>query len=154
VPTQHPLTIVFVCRHNSGRSQMAAAYLKEILGPDIVVASGGPEPCYEVEVNVKRAMAEEGVFIERARPRPLDAETIERADCVVAVGCDVPVGPRLPRIDAAWDVEDTEGRDLDEVRRIRDGVKRRVLGIVGAIRRSEFGALPNMLIADELFPKN
>jgi arsenate reductase len=129
---------------------MAAAYLKEILGPDIVVASGGPDPAYEVQLNVKRAMAEEGVFIEHAQPQALDAELLQRADRIVAVGCDVSVGPRLLRIDETWDIEDPEGYELPDVRRIRDDVKRRVLGLVGAIRRNEIGARPNTLVAEQM----
>lgn len=146
------LTIVFVCRQNSGRSQMAAAYLRETLGPDVIVASGGPDPAFEVQLNVKRAMAEDGVFIEGARPHALDLDLVRRADRVVAVGCDVNIGPRLPKIDESWAIDDPTDCDLDKVRQIRDDVKRHVLGIVGAILRSEIGVTPNMLIAEELVP--
>ena len=59
-------------------------------------------------------------------------------------------GPRLPRIDETWDIEDPEGHELPDVRRIRDDVKRRVLGLVGAIRRNEIGLRSNKLVAEQM----
>jgi arsenate reductase len=131
---------------------MAAAYLKAILGEDVDVRCGGTEPAQDVDVNVKRVMAEDGVSLERAKPRALDLSSIAAADRVIAMGCAIGDVRRLPRVDEDWGIEDVEGLDLDAARAIRDGIKRRVLGLVGNIRRGDLGAPTGMLYAEELVP--
>jgi arsenate reductase len=144
------ITIVFVCRRNSGRSQMAAAYLKAILGESVDIRSGGTEPAHDIDTNVKRVMAEDGVSLERAVPQLLDAKAAARADRVIAMGCDIGDVHDLPHVDEDWGIDDVDGLDLVAVRAIRDGIKRRALGLAGAIKRGELGARPYHPDADEM----
>ncbi|MGP6192146.1 MAG: low molecular weight phosphatase family protein [Vulcanimicrobiaceae bacterium] len=144
------IIIIFVCRRNSGRSQMATAYLKAILGESVDICCGDTEPTRDIDINVKRVMAEDGVSLERAVPQLLDAMVAARADRVIAMGCDIGDALDLPRVDEDWGVEDVDGLDLATVRAIRDVIKRRALGLADAIKRGELGARPYRPDADEV----
>jgi protein-tyrosine-phosphatase len=115
-----------------------------------IIRSGGTEPALDIDTNVKRVMAEDGVGLERAIPQFLDAEATARADRIIAMGCDIGDALDLPHVDEDWGVEDVDGLDLDAVRAIRDVIKRRALGLAGAIKRGEMGARPYHPDADEM----
>ena len=134
-PIKRP-TILFVCERNSGRSQIAAGYLRTILRDGVEICSAGPHPASAINANVVAVMSEEGIDLTGIRPRPLDVRILARAARIIALGCDV---TSLPRIDEDWAIQDVEGRTLDEVRVIRDQIKRLTLGLAGAIRRHELG---------------
>lgn len=134
-PIKRP-TILFVCHRNSGRSQIAAGYLRTILGSSLEICTGGTEPASAIDPDVVAVMAEEGIDLTGITPRRIDVILLARAARIIAIGCDV---TGLPRIDEDWLIDDPEGRPLHEVRAIRDQIKRLTLGLAGAIKRHELG---------------
>jgi arsenate reductase len=119
-------TVLFVCVHNAGRSQMAAGFLRHLAGDRVEVLSAGSAPASEVNPAAVEAMAEAGIDLRGLRPKLLEESAVERADVVVTMGCGdtCPFFPGKRYLD--WEVEDPAGRDLAAVRRIRDDVRGRV----------------------------
>ena len=116
----HKPLILFVCRHNTGRSQMAEAYLRHFAGDAVEVASAGTEAADVPNAGVVVAMAEDGIDISAARPKLIDPAVARRADRVITMGCDV---QGVSRIDADWALPDPKGQPLERVRQIRDLVR-------------------------------
>ena len=112
--------ILFVCRHNTGRSQMAEAYLRHLANGAVEVASAGTIPADRPAQIVVEAMAEDGIDITNARPKLIDQETARRADRIITMGCDV---TGVARIDEDWGLPDPKGQPIEKVREIRDLVK-------------------------------
>ncbi len=112
--------VLFVCRHNTGRSQMAEAFLRHIAGDRVDVMSAGTIPADEPNPGVVAAMAEVGIDISSARPKLIDPGVIARADRIITMGCDV---EGVPRIDDDWGLPDPKGQPPDRVREIRDLVR-------------------------------
>ncbi len=119
-------TVLFVCVHNAGRSQMAAGLLRLHGGDAVEVRSAGSTPADEVNPAVREVMAEVGVDLSGAVPMRLATEAVETADVVVTMGCGdaCPVFPGKRYLD--WDLQDPSGLTPDEVRPIRDEIDRRV----------------------------
>jgi arsenate reductase (thioredoxin) len=118
--------VLFLCVHNAGRSQMAAALLEQAAGSRIVVHSAGSAPGDELNPAVVQAMAELGLDISAEVPKKLTDEMAISVDLIVSMGCGdaCPVYPGKRYLD--WDLPDPAGRPLAEVRPIRDDIKRRV----------------------------
>jgi len=118
--------VLFVCVHNAGRSQMAAALLSRRAGDRVEVRSAGTAPADELHPTVVAAMAEMGIDLTAARPRILEPDAVEEADVVITMGCGetCPVFPGKRYLD--WDLPDPAGAPLETVRRIRDEIDRRV----------------------------
>ena len=118
--------VMFVCVHNSGRSQMAAGLLKHLAGGRVLVRSAGSEPADRLNPTVVEAMSEIGLDISAETPKLLTEEAVRGADVVITMGCGdacpIYVGKRY--ID--WALDDPSGRSLEEVRVIRDEIKGRV----------------------------
>lgn len=112
--------VLFVCRHNTGRSQMAEAYLRHFAGDRVDVASAGTIPAERPEPVVVTAMADDGIDISSARPKLLDDAVAARASLIITMGCDV---EGVPRIDEDWGLPDPKGQTPERVREIRDLVK-------------------------------
>lgn len=112
--------VLFVCRHNTGRSQMAEAYLRAFAGDDVEVASAGTEAADAPNAGVVRAMADDGIDISNARPKLIDPAVAERATRIITMGCDV---QGVPRIDADWGLPDPKDQTPERVCEIRDLVK-------------------------------
>lgn len=114
--------VLFVCVHNAGRSQMAAALLDRRAQGRVRVRSAGSEPASAVNPMVVAAMQDIGIDISREFPKPLTGEAVQAADVVVTMGCGdaCPVFPGKRYVD--WALDDPAGRSLDEVRRIRDEI--------------------------------
>jgi len=119
--------ILFVCRHNTGRSQMAEAYLRHFLGDRVDVASAGTIAAALPDPGIVAAMAEDGIDISAARPKLLDPAAAERADRVITMGCDV---EGVERIDADWGLPDPKGQPPEVVRSIRELTKAKVRALV------------------------
>ena len=119
-------TVLFVCIHNAGRSQMAAGYMRELSGGAVEVRSGGSEPGDQINPMAIAAMAEEGIDISRALPQLMTTEQVEHSDVVITMGCgDVcPIFPGKRYED--WELTDPKGKSIDEVRPIRDDIRARV----------------------------
>lgn len=114
--------VLFVCRHNTGRSQMAEAYLRHFAGDQVEVASAGTVAASVPDPGVVAVMAEDGIDIAAARPKLLDAAAVQRADRIITMGCDV---DGVPRVDDDWGLPDPKGQPRERVREIRDLVKQR-----------------------------
>jgi arsenate reductase (thioredoxin) len=122
--------VLFVCVHNAGRSQMAAALLNRAAGGKVHVRSAGSTPANEIHAGVREAMAEIGVDLSQEFPKPLTDEVVRAADVVITMGCGdaCPVYPGKKYLD--WDLEDPANRPIEEVRPIRDEIDRRVRALL------------------------
>ena len=120
--------VLFVCVHNAGRSQMAAALLDHEAAGRVRVTSAGSAPASEINPAVVRAMAEVGLDLSRELPKPLTGDQVQAADLVITMtmGCGdaCPVYPGQRYLD--WDLPDPAGLPLDQIRPIRDDIQRRV----------------------------
>jgi protein-tyrosine-phosphatase len=123
-------SVLFVCVHNAGRSQMAAAYLTHLSGGQVEVRSAGSQPAAEVNPAAVAAMAEDGIDITAATPKILTADAVRDSDVVITMGCGdtCPVFPGKRYED--WQVDDPAGRDVDAVRPVRDDIKRRIIALL------------------------
>jgi len=130
MPEPNRPQVLFVCVHNAGRSQMAAALLQHHAAGRVDVRSAGSAPADEVNPVVRAAMAELGIDLGGARPRVLTADAVNVSDVVVTMGCGdaCPVFPGRRYLD--WDLADPAGKALAEVRAIRDDIDRRVRALV------------------------
>jgi arsenate reductase len=119
-------TVLFVCVHNAGRSQMAAGYLRHLAGDSVTVLSAGSEPADRINPVAVEAMAEEGIDIASAGPKILTTEAVRESDVVITMGCGdaCPIFPGKRYED--WALDDPAGRGIDAVRPIRDDIKRRI----------------------------
>ena len=126
-------SVLFVCVHNAGRSQMAAGYLEHLGGGRIEVRSAGSAPGDQVNPVAVQAMAEEGIDISAAHPKVLTPEAVEVSDVVITMGCgDVcPVFPGTRYED--WELDDPAGQGIDAVRPIRDEIRRRVEELISEL---------------------
>jgi protein-tyrosine-phosphatase len=126
-------TVLFVCVHNAGRSQMAAGLLTRLSAGAVEARSAGSEPAERLNPMVLEAMREVGIDLAAERPKPLEPEAVEVADVVITMGCGdaCPVLPGKRYED--WELEDPAGKDLDTVRRVRDEIERRVQGLIGEL---------------------
>jgi len=118
--------VLFVCTHNAGRSQMAAALLDRQAAGRVHVTSAGSQPADQLNPAVVQAMSEIGLDISREHPKPLTAGKVQAADVVITMGCGYacPIYPGKRYLD--WDLPDPAGLDLEAVRPIRDEIDRRV----------------------------
>lgn len=125
--------ILFVCVHNAGRSQMAAAFAAHLGGDRVRVSSAGSEPAGRINPVVVRAMAEVGLDISREYPKPLSDEGVRAADAVVTMGCGdaCPVYPGKRYVD--WELKDPAGKPIEAVRSIRDEIKKRVAALLAEL---------------------
>jgi arsenate reductase (thioredoxin) len=126
-------TVLFVCVHNAGRSQMAAGYTRALSGGAVEVLSGGSEPGERINPVAVAAMAEESIDISQAVPTLMTTEQVRESDVVITMGCgDVcPIFPGKRYED--WELEDPAGKDLETVRRVRDDIRGRVEALLGEI---------------------
>jgi protein-tyrosine-phosphatase len=126
-------SVLFLCVHNAGRSQMAAGWMRHLAGDRVDVFSGGSEPAAQLNQAVVAAMAEQGIDISRELPQPWADEIVRAADVIVTMGCGdaCPVYPGKRYLD--WELDDPAGRTIEEVRPIRDEIERRVRTLLGEI---------------------
>ncbi len=119
-------SVLFVCVHNAGRSQMAAGWLRHLAGDGVEVRSAGSIPSDQVNPAAVEAMAEVGIDISDQRPKVLTGDAVESSDVVITMGCgDVcPVFPGTRYLD--WPLDDPAGKGVEAVRPIRDEIERRV----------------------------
>ncbi len=126
-------TVLFVCVHNAGRSQMAAGYLRELAGDRVEVLSAGSEPKDRINPVAIEAMAEEGIDIAGNTPKILTVEAVKESDVVITMGCGdaCPIFPGKRYED--WELDDPAGQQLEMVRRVRDDIKGRVEALLAEI---------------------
>lgn len=126
-------TVLFLCTHNAGRSQMALGYFTHLAGDNAVAWSGGSEPGIEINPAAVAAMAEVGIDITGEFPKPWTDEIVQAADVVVTMGCGdaCPVFPGKRYLE--WVLEDPAGQGVDTVRPIRDEIEGRVRGLLAEL---------------------
>ena len=130
--TERP-TVLFVCVHNAGRSQMAAGYLQHLAGDRIEVLSAGSQPADQVNPVAVAAMREEGIDLAAAQPKVLTDDAVRASDVVVTMGCGdaCPFFPGKRYED--WVLDDPAGQGIEAVRPIRDEIRRRVEQLVAEL---------------------
>lgn len=123
-------SVLFVCVHNAGRSQMAAAFLTRLSGDRVEVRSAGSAPADAVNPAVVEALAEVGIDISAETPKVLTTEAVQASDVVITMGCGdaCPYFPGKRYLD--WKLDDPAGQGVDAVRPIRDEIERRVRGLL------------------------
>jgi arsenate reductase len=128
-------SVLFVCVHNAGRSQMAAAYLTHFAGDRIEVRSAGSQPADQVNPAVVQAMAEEGIDISTEIPKVLTVDAVQASDVVITMGCGdtCPVFPGKRYLD--WQLDDPAGQGVDAVRPIRDEIRNRIQKLVSEVTK-------------------
>ncbi|MFM1785191.1 MAG: hypothetical protein RLZZ108_215 [Actinomycetota bacterium] len=126
-------SVLFVCVHNAGRSQMAAGYLQHLAGDRVEVRSAGSAPGNAVNPAAVAAMAEEGIDISKATPKILTDEAVEASDYVITMGCGdaCPFFPGKTYLD--WVLEDPAGQGVEAVRPIRDEIRGLVENLIAEI---------------------
>jgi protein-tyrosine-phosphatase len=133
-PVHDNPTVLFVCVHNAGRSQMAAGYLRSLSNGQVDVMSAGSEPGDQINPVAVAAMAEDGIDITASVPQLLQTEKVMAADVVITMGCGdaCPIFPGKRYED--WELADPAGRSLDQVRPIRDAIKTRVTQLLADLK--------------------
>lgn len=126
-------SVLFVCVHNAGRSQMAAAYVRLLSRGAVEVRSAGSAPAASINPAVHEAMLEEGIDLSAERPTVLTPDAVEASDVVVTMGCGdaCPYYPGKRYED--WALQDPAGQGVDAVRPIRDEIRRRVVELLGSL---------------------
>jgi len=126
-------TVLFVCVHNAGRSQMAAGFLREFAGDRVEVMSAGSEPKDQINPVAIEAMAEEGIDIAGNTPKILTVDAVKESDVVITMGCGdaCPIFPGKRYED--WELDDPAGQQLEMVRGVRDDIKARVEALLAEI---------------------
>ena len=126
-------TIMFVCVHNAGRSQMAAGFMRELGGDNVEVLSAGSAPKDSINPVAVEAMSELGIDIANQRPKVLTPEAVQQSDVVITMGCGdaCPIYPGKRYED--WALDDPAGQGIEPVRIIRDEIKARVEGLLREI---------------------
>lgn len=137
--TERP-SVLFVCVHNAGRSQMAAAYLTHLSNGAVEVRSAGSAPADSVNPAVVAAMAEEGIDIAGNTPKLLTVDAVKESDVVITMGCGdaCPIFPGKRYED--WQLDDPAGQGPETVRRIRDEIRTRVETLIAELTPSEDAA--------------
>ena len=130
--------VLFVCVHNSGRSQMAEAFFNQLAKGKAEAISAGTDPADALESNVVEAMREMGIDMGGRKPKALTIEMLERADKVVTMGCGVEgVCPASFVETEDWGLEDPKGKPLEKVRKIRDEIRKRVIKVLREIGENQ-----------------
>ena len=126
-------SVLFVCVHNAGRSQMAAGFLRDVAGDRIEVRSAGSVPAGQVNPVAVEAMGEVGIDITGEQPKVLTTEAVQASDVVITMGCGdaCPVFPGKRYED--WKLDDPAGQGIDAVRPIRDEIRARIERLVGEL---------------------
>lgn len=130
-------TILFVCVHNAGRSQMAAGYAQALGGARVEVLSAGSAPKDQINPIAIQAMAEDGIDIAGNQPKILTTDAVRDSDAVITMGCGdaCPIFPGKRYED--WELTDPAGRGIEDVRPIRDDIKRRVRTLLNELLPAE-----------------
>lgn len=131
--SERKATVLFVCVHNAGRSQMAAGYLQDMAGDRVQVLSAGTEPKDQINPSAIEAMREEGIDIADNAPKVLTTEAVQDSDYVITMGCGdaCPFFPGKTYLD--WPLDDPAGKTVEDVRPIRDAIKAKVEALVAEI---------------------
>jgi arsenate reductase len=125
--------VLFVCVHNAGRSQMAAALLDHHANGKVHVRSAGSTPADEINPSVIEVMAEKGLDLSKEFPKPLTDDAVQAADVVITMGCGDACPVYIGKRYLDWELEDPAGKPVEQVRPIRDDIERRVIGLLSEL---------------------
>ena len=131
------VTVLFICVHNAGRSQMAEAFFNKLSGGRHKGISAGSRPTEVINPVVVEVMSEIGLDISGRTPKKLSKEMILEADLAITMGCGEDVCPVVPNELRDWDLPDPHGKNIAEVRVIRDEIKNRVEALIGELDKTE-----------------
>ena len=123
-------TVLFVCVHNAGRSQMAAGYLKHLSAGAVEVLSAGSEPTDQINPTAVEAMAEDGIDITGSVPKVLTTDAVKESDVVITMGCGDTCAIFPGKRYEDWELADPAGRGIEAVRPIRDDIKARIVKLL------------------------
>ena len=123
-------TVLFVCVHNAGRSQMAAGYLQHLAGDRVEVLSSGSAPKDSINPIAVQVMLEEGIDISHNEPKILTDDQVQASDVVITMGCGDACKFYPGKRYEDWELEDPAGKDLDTVRQIRDDIRGRIEALI------------------------
>jgi len=126
-------TVLFVCIHNAGRSQMAAGYLQHLAGDRVEVMSSGSAPKDSINPVAVEVMLEEGIDISQNEPKILTDEQVQASDVVITMGCGDACKFYPGKRYEDWELEDPAGQGADAVRRIRDDIRGRIEQLISEI---------------------
>jgi len=131
--TDQKPSVLFVCVHNAGRSQMAAGWLRELAGDRVEVRSAGSMPAHQINPVAVEAMREVGIDITAEQPKVLTTEAVQGSDVVITMGCGdaCPFFPGKRYED--WKLDDPAGQGIESVRPIRDEIKRRIEALLSEL---------------------
>ena len=126
-------SVMFVCVHNAGRSQMAAGYMQHLAGDRVEIRSAGTAPADSINAAVVEAMGEEGIDISQNTPKILTTEDVKDSDYVITMGCgdECPFFPGKTYLD--WPLEDPAGQGVEAIRPIRDQIRSKIEGLIAEI---------------------
>jgi arsenate reductase len=126
-------TVLFVCVHNAGRSQMAAGWLNHLAGDRVAVYSAGSQPANQINPVAVEAMREVGIDISAEQPKLLTTDTVSQSDVVITMGCGdaCPIFPGKRYED--WKLTDPAGQPIDVVRQVRDDIRERVVALLAEL---------------------
>jgi protein-tyrosine-phosphatase len=131
-------TVLFVCVGNSGRSQMAEAFLNHYAEGKAKALSAGTNPAANVEPTVVKVMKEVGIDVSGNKPKPLIPEMIDQANLVITMGCSAEAACPASWIETRdWGLEDPKDKPIEKVRQIRDEIKARVINLLQEIEKEE-----------------
>ncbi|MEX0946914.1 MAG: arsenate reductase ArsC [Acidimicrobiia bacterium] len=149
-PSTLKSSVLFLCVHNAGRSQMAAGWMRHLAGDRVDVFSGGSEPADELNKVAIAAMAEKGIDISNEIPQPWADEIIRASDVVVTMGCGdaCPVFPGKRYVD--WELEDPAGKPIEAVRAIREDIEQRVRTLLAEMRVDATTSWTELLRGDQI----
>lgn len=126
-------SVMFVCVHNAGRSQMAAGYMQHLAGDRVEIRSAGTAPADSINPSVVEAMHEEGIDISKNSPKILTTEDVKASDYVITMGCgdECPFFPGKTYLD--WPLDDPAGQGVDSIRPIRDEIRSKIEALIAEI---------------------
>jgi protein-tyrosine-phosphatase len=131
-------TVLFVCVHNSGRSQMAEAFFNHLAKGKAKAISAGTEPASTVDPVVIRVMKEVGIDISTNKPKPLTPDMIDQANLVITMGCGAEAACPASWLETRdWGLEDPRDKPIEKVREIRDEIKARVINLLKEVEKGE-----------------
>lgn len=131
--TEHKPSVLFVCVHNAGRSQMAAGYLSALAGDRVEVLSAGSAPKDQINPIAVEAMLEEGIDISNNTPKVLTDDAVQASDVVITMGCGDACKFYPGKRYEDWELEDPAGQGIEPVRVIRDDIRQRVEALIAEI---------------------
>ena len=131
------VTVLFICIHNAGRSQMAEAFFNKLSGGRYIGLSAGSKPSENVNPVVVDAMKEIGIDISGNKPKKLTKEMLLEADLAITMGCGEDACPIAPNELREWNIEDPHGKSIEVIRKIRDDIRKKIENLIRELDKAK-----------------